>query len=46
MTAIPTFASMADPVLTESRVMSAIVCPASAEDNVKPVSISRCYLNL
>ena len=46
MTAIPTFANITDPVLTESRVTSAIVCPDSAEVTVKPVSITRCYLNL
>ena len=49
MTAIPTFVNMTHPVLTESRVTSAIVCPASAEltvNMVKPVSISRCNLNL
>ena len=46
MTAIPTFANMTDPVLTESIVTSAIVCPDSAEVTVKLVSVSRCYLNL
>ena len=49
MTAIPTFAYITDPALTESIVTSVIVCPASAEltvNMVKPVSISRCNLNL